>query len=486
MMIDLSVVPDIAGALERVAGGERGGVAAGPEAATGSGFSGLLAALLPAPCGVMPARQDVTPRGSGAPGADAAGSGDLEATAGADGTGDGVPAASAAVPQVSGRAAAVRPFDPMAAEAVRGGVLRAFIIAGEAAGCEALLDAPAGAPAPRAAGLGVLPEAGGTLPGRWTGVEVPVEIAGGWPMMPPLAAAGRPGAATGAALPEDMPLRAQAEPSRGAEAGLLRGAGADVPPEVQGRVPAAQQAGEPSRGEAGAHTERAVGGGSGPEGAVVKALPPGLKAFVFTGGGQPGAGGQSGAGDGNPAPAGDARPAAFLNAVSGRKAQVPGPRPAAEQAFLFSVPQGAQQAGAETAAGRVGAASVVSTVHDEIMQHRALGKSRLSFEIRTAAGEPVRVHLVMRNNTVSGRIGVIESETRDLLALHMPELTRRLLSEDLLPQRLEVYIMDDERQGGRRGGDRRSRRQPHAPGQAPEESAPAYVSSGTRAFERWA
>jgi hypothetical protein len=158
-----------------------------------------------------------------------------------------------------------------------------------------------------------------------------------------------------------------------------------------------------------------------------------------------------------------------------------------EDAFIFGAPQETALSGGKSApVNDVWARAVVSRVHDETMDARAAGKTSVSFDITTESGEIVRVRIAMRNNLVSGRIGVMDSATREILALHIPELNQRLEMENLIPERFDVYVMDGGRQGERRGQERKgSRAAGRSDGQKDEDNF-IYISSEPRAFEKWA
>jgi hypothetical protein len=158
-----------------------------------------------------------------------------------------------------------------------------------------------------------------------------------------------------------------------------------------------------------------------------------------------------------------------------------------ENAFVFTSPQGVEIAGSRTAPVEDGLAqTVIARIQDQAVGARATGKTTASFEITTESGEMVRVRIAIRSNTVSARIGVMDSETREILALHVPELSQRLQSENLVPERFEFYVMD----GGARDGQRREQRGPGHAGREPDEEeaedAFIYVSSEPRTFEKWA
>jgi hypothetical protein len=158
-----------------------------------------------------------------------------------------------------------------------------------------------------------------------------------------------------------------------------------------------------------------------------------------------------------------------------------------EDAFIFGAPQDTALTGGKSApADEVWARAVVSRVTDETVDARAAGKTSVSFDITTESGEIVRVRVAMRNNVVSGRIGVMDSETKEILALHIPELNQRLQTENLIPERFDVYVMNGEGHGGRRGQQRRPKWTAEPSDGHKTEDDFIYVTSEPKTFEKWA
>ncbi len=179
--------------------------------------------------------------------------------------------------------------------------------------------------------------------------------------------------------------------------------------------------------------------------------------------------------------------ASLLKMAPARRVEPVLAREDVEEAFTYGAPQEAASSGGKTAAAPdVWARSAVSRVHGEVLDARAAGKTTVSFDITTESGELVRVRIAMRSNVVTGRIGVMDAETKQVLALHIPELNQRLQMENLVPERFDVYVMNGNGEGGRRGQQRKPR---WASGQADEQKGEddfMFVSSGTGTFEKWA
>ena len=158
-----------------------------------------------------------------------------------------------------------------------------------------------------------------------------------------------------------------------------------------------------------------------------------------------------------------------------------------ENAFVFNAPQQTVFSDGEGApSGEATAGAVVSRICDETLEARAAGKTSLSFEVTTETGETVRVRIAIRSNVVSGRIGVVSAETREVLALHIPELNQRLEMDNLIPERFDVYLMGGEGGGGRRGGHRRAGHTTRPPDEQTVDDDFIYVSNESRTFEKWA
>ena len=159
----------------------------------------------------------------------------------------------------------------------------------------------------------------------------------------------------------------------------------------------------------------------------------------------------------------------------------------AEGAFALSAPQGTVFSDGEKASpdGAV-ARAVVYRVCDEALEARASGRTSARFDLATETGEIVRVRIAIRSNAVSARIGVMDPQTKEVLALHIPELNQRLATENLVPERFDIYLMNGHGDGSGRGG----RRKPGSPtretGHETTEDEFIYVSTEPRAFEKWA
>jgi hypothetical protein len=158
-----------------------------------------------------------------------------------------------------------------------------------------------------------------------------------------------------------------------------------------------------------------------------------------------------------------------------------------ERAFIFASPQETVLSDGENAPpGEALASTVVSRVYDETLSARAAGRNSLSFEITTASGEIVRVRIAMTSNVVTGRIGVMNAETREVLALHISQLNQRLEMENLVPERFDVYLMNGDGGGERWEGQRKSRTAAHDSDEQATEDNFAYFSSEPKTFEKWA
>ena len=160
---------------------------------------------------------------------------------------------------------------------------------------------------------------------------------------------------------------------------------------------------------------------------------------------------------------------------------------AVERAFIFASPQETVLPDSENAPpGEALARTVVSRVYDETLSARAAGSNSLSFEITTASGEIVRVRIAMTGNVVSGRIGVMNAESREVLALHIPQLNQRLEMENLVPERFDVYLMNGDGEGERRGGQRKSRTATQDSDEQATGDSLVYFASEPKTFEKWA
>jgi hypothetical protein len=158
-----------------------------------------------------------------------------------------------------------------------------------------------------------------------------------------------------------------------------------------------------------------------------------------------------------------------------------------ERAFIFASPQETVLPDSENAPpGEALARTVVSRVYDETLSARAAGSNSLSFEITTASGEIVRVRIAMTGNVVSGRIGVMNAESREVLALHIPQLNQRLEMENLVAERFDVYLMNGDGEEGRRGGQRKSRTATHDSDEQVTGDNLVYFASEAKTFEKWA
>jgi len=179
--------------------------------------------------------------------------------------------------------------------------------------------------------------------------------------------------------------------------------------------------------------------------------------------------------------------ASLIKMTSGRRVEPVMAREDMEDAFVFGAPQETALSGDKAApAEDVWAKAVVSRVHEETVDAKAAGKTSVSFDITTESGEIVRVRVAMRNNLVSGRIGVANSGTREVLALHIPELNQRLEMENLTPERFDVYVMNGDREGGQRGQDRKTAQSAVRSDDQQDEDDFIYVSSEPKTFEKWA
>jgi hypothetical protein len=158
-----------------------------------------------------------------------------------------------------------------------------------------------------------------------------------------------------------------------------------------------------------------------------------------------------------------------------------------ENAFVFGAPQGAELASGKSATVDDSLAQTVLTrIHEETVQARAAGKTTASFEITTGSGEIVRVRIAMRNNAISARIGVMDSETKEILALHIPELSQRLEMENLVPERFEFYVMNGNGRDGQRGRQRRSGKADRGVEDEEAKDTFIYAVSEQKTFEKWA
>jgi len=184
---------------------------------------------------------------------------------------------------------------------------------------------------------------------------------------------------------------------------------------------------------------------------------------------------------------GEAALASLMKMASARRVEPVTTREDLEDAFIFGAPQETVLSGGKDAPVEdVWAKAVVSRVHDETVDAKAAGKTSVSFDITTESGEIVRVRIAMRNNLVSGRIGVMDSGTREILALHIPELNQRLEMENLIPERFDVYVMNGDGEGGRRGQDRKAKQAAGRSDEQKDEDDFIYVSSEPKTFEKWA
>jgi hypothetical protein len=184
---------------------------------------------------------------------------------------------------------------------------------------------------------------------------------------------------------------------------------------------------------------------------------------------------------------GEAALASLMKMASAHRVEPVISREDVEDAFIFGAPQETVLSGGKDAPVEdVWAKAVVSRVHDETVDAKAAGKTSVSFDITTESGEIVRVRIAMRNNLVSGRIGVMDSGTREILALHIPELNQRLEMENLIPQKFDVYVMNGDGEGGRRGQDRKATQAPGRSDEQKDDDDLIYVSSEPKTFEKWA
>jgi hypothetical protein len=185
--------------------------------------------------------------------------------------------------------------------------------------------------------------------------------------------------------------------------------------------------------------------------------------------------------------AGSTAMADVVKAACGRRAEALVTGRDAENAFLFSASEEAAQPHGEAGpAGETVARTVASRVVEETVEARAAGRNTVNLDFTTEDGETVRIRIAIRSNVVSGRIGVTDTQTRDVLALHIPELNHRLQMENLVPERFQVYLMNGDGEGGRRGGQRRPRWNGPGAGDRTDEESSVYVTPEPRAFEKWA
>jgi hypothetical protein len=183
----------------------------------------------------------------------------------------------------------------------------------------------------------------------------------------------------------------------------------------------------------------------------------------------------------------DADPAPVLRALSEAKVKPVLCKEDREEAFTFNLPEDAGPGeGKSAGASHAWARTMVSRVHEEVLEAKTAGRTSVRIDVTTETGETVHIRLAVRSNSVSGRIGVMNAETRDLLAMHMPELSHRLQAENLVPGRLDVYLLNGEGGDGRRGDRRRPRRDRGGPEESQSGPDRVTVPSKQVSFEQWA
>jgi hypothetical protein len=93
-------------------------------------------------------------------------------------------------------------------------------------------------------------------------------------------------------------------------------------------------------------------------------------------------------------------------------------------------------------------ARLFSTVLESVDDLRQTGVSGARFDIETDDGGIIRVHLNLRADNLTARIGVTDAQVREVLSGHVWELNHRLETQGLVPEDIDFYLMGENGRDG--------------------------------------